>query len=65
MSIAKTTEYDPRYNRAQTIEGAKARYVQVNKYTLADLERDLERILREGEPEYTWSELTEPEMGYI
>jgi len=49
MKTAETHEYDPRYDRAQTTEGAKARYVKLADYTLADLEADVERILVCGE----------------
>lgn len=46
MPTAETTDYDPRYDRAQSIEGAKARYLDdVLEYDEADLERDLERLL--------------------
>lgn len=46
---ATTSEYDLRFDRAQTVDGAKARYVAIASYTLADLERDVGRILRRGE----------------
>lgn len=46
---ATTPDYDPRYDRAQTVAGAKARYVQLDGYTLAKLESDLERLLSGGE----------------
>lgn len=41
----QTTRYDPRYTEAQSIEGAKARYEETDDYTIADLERDLERLI--------------------
>jgi len=47
--LSDTPGYDPRYDRAQTLTGAKARYVQLDEYTLANLDDDVERILREGE----------------
>jgi len=48
--VSATTDYDPRYERAQTLNGAKARYVSDSvEYSLADFERDVERILIEGE----------------
>ena len=59
----ETHDYDPRYERAQTIEGAKARYIQLENYNLNNLESDIERLLKEGEPEYSFQQLTEPEMG--
>jgi len=49
MNTAETTPYDPRYDRAQTVEGAKARYVYRENYTERDLEADLERLLTRGE----------------
>jgi len=45
----QTPDYDPRYERAQTVDGAKARYVQTDDYTESDLEADVERILTDGE----------------
>ena len=49
-TVSETTEYDPRYDRAQTIGGAKSRYISHDQeYTLSDLERDIGRILTEGE----------------
>lgn len=50
-SVSETTDYDPRYERAQTVEGAKARYVSddLPDYDLDDLERDVARILDEGD----------------
>ena len=50
-TVAETTDYDPRYSRAQTVEGAKARYVSddLPDYGILDLERDVERLLDEGE----------------
>jgi hypothetical protein len=47
--ISETPEFDPRTERAQTIDGAKARYVQQDEYTLTDFEADVERVLEEGE----------------
>lgn len=44
-----TPEHDPRYERAQTIEGAKSKYVGEDEYEIDDLERDVLRILSEGE----------------
>lgn len=47
--VSETPDYDPRYERAQTVEGAKARYVAEDvDYSLLDLERDVARILDEG-----------------
>ena len=46
---ADTSDYDPRFDRAQTVAGAKARYVNLDSYSLANLESDVERILSEGE----------------
>ena len=66
VMIADTPDFDPRTERAQTIAGAKARYVKLDDYTLSNLEYDLERLLREGEcPDTYPPELTEPEFGYI
>lgn len=49
-TTSETPEHDPRYERAQTLEGAQARYAaHDNGYDEADLERDLERILERGE----------------
>lgn len=45
-NICETTPYDPRYDRGQSIEDAKARYVHLEDYTLADLECDLDRLIR-------------------
>lgn len=45
---ADTPNYDPRYDRAQTVNGAKARYVELQDYTESDLESDLERLLTDG-----------------
>lgn len=47
---ADPPDYDPRYNRAQTVEGAKVRYVSddLPDYGLDDLERDLTRVLEQG-----------------
>jgi len=47
--LSDTPGYDPRYDRAQTLDGAKARYVQLEEYTLANFENDVERILTEGD----------------
>lgn len=46
-----TAEYDPRYDRAQTVKGAKARYVSDDcpAYDIITMEQDIERILVEGE----------------
>ena len=64
--ISETPEFDPRTNRAQTVEGAKARYIQQDTYSLTDLEADVERVLEEGEyPDTFPPELIEPEVGYI
>jgi len=55
MPVADTTDYDPRYDRAQTVRGAKARYVDNERpeYGLQMLESDLERLLRGGDlPDY-------------
>jgi len=50
MIRSDTPDYDPRTDRAQTVAGAKARYVDLDcQYSLADLERDVRRILTEGE----------------
>jgi hypothetical protein len=49
--ISKTSDYDPRFERAQTIAGAKARYVELDDYLLADLESDVERLLTTTEQE--------------
>lgn len=48
---AETTDYDPRYDRAQTVEGAKARYVSddLPDYGLDMLEADVARVLVEGD----------------
>lgn len=47
---ADTHDYDPRFNRAQTVAGAKARYVDPElDYTLDDMERDIGRLLSGGE----------------
>lgn len=48
--IGTTPDYDPRYERAQTLEDAKARYVSHDLawYDELALERDIERILRDG-----------------
>ena len=52
MSLfCETPDYDPRFERAQTVEGAKARYVSDDSpgYGIVELERDIGRVLREGE----------------
>jgi hypothetical protein len=50
MIQSDTPNYDPRTDRAQTVAGAKARYVDPDcQYSLADLEHDVRRILTEGE----------------
>jgi hypothetical protein len=48
---ADTPDYDPRFDRAQTIDGAKARYVadDLPEYDIQMLEADVDRILRGGE----------------
>jgi len=48
---AITTDYDPRYDRAQTIEGAQGRYISADlpDYDVVALEADLERLLIRGE----------------
>lgn len=48
---AETPEYDPRYDRAQTVEGAKARYVSDDfpAYDLDAFEADVERLLEQGD----------------
>jgi len=49
MMRSDTHNYDPRYDRAQTVEGAKARYVENDTgYDIGDLEADIMRILTEG-----------------
>lgn len=49
-AVSETTDYDPRFERAQTVGGAKARYADHGgDYTLSDLERDVERLLETGE----------------
>jgi len=68
MGAAQTTDYDPRYDRAQTVKGAKARYVSddLPEYGEQMLEADLERLLNNGEnPDRYDPALTEPEMGYF
>lgn len=67
MNTSKTTDYDPRYDRAQTVRGAKARYLSEDlEYDEAMLEADLERLLDSGEnPDRYDPKLTEPEMGYF
>lgn len=51
MTVAETSDFDPRYERAQTIDGAKARYVSDDfpDYGETMLEGDIDRLLREGE----------------
>jgi len=50
LGTADTPEYDPRYDRAQTVDGAQARYVShETDYSLVQLEADIDRILRQGE----------------
>jgi hypothetical protein len=48
---AETTDYDPRFERAQTVEGAKARYVSddLPDYGIDMLEADIARVLEQGE----------------
>jgi len=47
-TVADTTDYDPRYERAQTVDGAKARYVSDDtEYDIGDLEADLARLIPE------------------
>ena len=48
---ATTHDYDPRYDRAQTIDGAKARYVSddLPEYGIDMLEADVGRLLRGGD----------------
>jgi hypothetical protein len=47
VAVSETTDYDPRYDRAQSITGAKARHVDRGlKYDVSDLERDLTRLLK-------------------
>lgn len=44
--ISETHDYDPRYERAQSVEGAQARYLNEDlDYDLDDLDRDLGRLL--------------------
>lgn len=44
--VSETPEYDPRYNHAQSVGGAKARYTDPQlEYGVADLETDLDRLL--------------------
>jgi hypothetical protein len=49
MPTVDTPDHDPRYDRAQTVDGAKARYVHSDDYTIQQLESDVDRILTEGE----------------
>ncbi len=45
--IFDTLDYDPRYDHAQSVEGAKARYMDSDlSYDESDLEEDLERLIR-------------------
>lgn len=48
--ITETMYYDPRFDRAQTVEGAKARYISDNfpEYDEDMLEADLDRLLECG-----------------
>ena len=48
---AETPEYDPRHDRAQTVEGAKARYLSddLPGYGLDAFEADVERVLEQGD----------------
>jgi hypothetical protein len=47
---AETTDYDSRYDRGQTVAGAKARYVDPDlDYDGQDLERDIARVLAQGD----------------
>lgn len=44
--MIKTPDYDPRYSSAQSVKGAKARYVSDDvDYDEEDLEKDLTRLL--------------------
>jgi hypothetical protein len=64
--ISKTPEFDPRTDRAQTVEGAKARYIQQDTYSLDDLEADVERLLEEGEyPDTSPVETFTMDVGYV
>ena len=49
--VHETHDYDPRFERAQTIDGAKARYVadELPDYGLDALEADVDRLLRVGD----------------
>ena len=49
--VHETHDYDPWCERAQTIDGAKARYVSddLPGYDLDMLESDVDRLLRVGE----------------
>ena len=52
-TVYETSDYDPRYKRPRTIEGAKARYVEFgNGYGIEDFEADVERLLKRGEFEH-------------
>jgi len=60
-----THDYDPRYDRAQTIAGAKARYVtdDLPAYDEAALERDVDRLLTEGDtPDVTAADRAEASL---
>jgi hypothetical protein len=48
---AETPDYDPRYDRAQNVEGAKARYLSgdLPDYDLDAFEADVERLLEQGD----------------
>lgn len=49
MTKTKTHDYDPRYDKAQTIDGAAARFLDEElDYDSDDLERDLHEIIVEG-----------------
>lgn len=41
----ETAPYDPRYERGQSVEDAKARYLHQDGYTLDHFESDLDRLL--------------------
>jgi len=51
MKLATVHDYDPRFDRAVSVADAKARYLSDDcpDYGLAELERDIERCLREHE----------------
>jgi len=50
-NVSETHDYDPRHDRAQSVDGAKARYVtdDLPEYDEDALERDLERLMTGGE----------------